>query len=372
MPKSAPRKYSAKLKRTKLNLKSGNRVGLGLTVLFFLILLIVVGKLFSFIQSFNQPYAPDGASKVKKYGWDGKGMINVAVKADAVYLFSFDPAGQSINLINIPDETYLALPFAYGRWPARSVYQLGQNEQPAVGAALFKITLSNTLGLPVDDYLVINGELNSRPFEEVIKDLRQNPLLGFNLLSQSKTDLSAGEYWRLIWQIRGVRTDKINLTDIDKDNLTSSVLLPDGSKVLGLSQADFDQYAEDKFADSLIKSEGLSIGIFNATDHPGLAERAARLVTNLGGRVVFTSNSSEKLSKTLITGKLSFTEDRLKKLFAPDCLNSKTLGLFKSENPACITKNSIFTSSRAEINLVLGEDYFNALNDRQVLIGGKI
>jgi hypothetical protein len=368
MSRSAPKKHAAKLKRSKTGSRSSHQVGLGLMVLFFLILLILVGKFFTFIQSLNQAYSPDGQDKTKKYSWDGKGEINLAVKADSVYVLSFDPLDQLVNLIRIPDDTYMSLPFGYGRWAVSSVYQLGQNEQPEIGGKLLKATLSNSLGVPIDDYLIASGNFESRSFEEVIKDLRQNPVSGLSLLQGSKTDLSAVEYWHLVWGIKGVRPDKVKLTDLGKNNLTYSLALPDGSKVLGISQVDFDQYVEDRFEDNRLKNEGLSVGIFNATDHPGLAEKAARLITNAGGRVVFTTNSADKQKNNLVVGKPSVTTTRLTQLFAPDCLNqNRSLGLFKSEKNQCLTKSLNVTSSRADINVVLGEDYFNQLNEKQTL-----
>ena len=73
--------------------------------------------------------------------------------------------------------------------------------------------------------------------------------------------------------------------------------------------------------------------------------KAARIITNLGGNVIIVSNGQTNLKNTKVTGVKSKTLDRLKQIF---------------EISGKIDPNmEELTSSRADINVFLGEDYFN-------------
>ena len=90
---------------------------------------------------------------------------------------------------------------------------------------------------------------------------------------------------------------------MEKSDITKWLLLPDGSRVTALDQAKLGQFETNRFEDNSVRDEALSVGIYNATDYPGLAEKVARIITNMGGRVIFTLNSPEKKDKSTILGK---------------------------------------------------------------------
>ena len=122
-----------------------------------------------------------------------------------------------------------------------------------------------------------------------------------------------------------------------------------------------DQFIQSRFEDSKLKDEGLGIGILNATDHPGLAEKAARVVTNIGGRVILTGNLEERQHNSFVLGKDGYTQTRLSQVFAPACIQTSwPLGLFRSGG--CFLQSDSFNFSRAEVTIVLGEDYFLRYN----------
>ena len=313
--------------------------------LVILVCLIILGKTISFVGSLNEPFSPD--SKIsKEIFWDGKGVINTAILADKIYILSFNPDQKTLLILKIPDETYLSVPFNFGKWSLGSVYNLGQSENPQIGALLFKKTLEENLGIPVNSYIIDQKSKDS--FEKKIATLRQNPLENISFLGNIKTDLSFLEYWKLFWSFRGVRFDRVKTLDLSDSDLTSWLVLRDGTRIISLDQDELDNYVQKYFADSKIKDEGLSIGIYNTTGHPGLAEKAGRMIKNMGGRVVFTANSKSHLENSLVLGNKSYTFDVLGGIFG--------------KKPVNLAQN--LDSSRADINLFLGEDYFMRYNTR--------
>lgn len=326
--------------------KKASKLYIGIVSLIILFCLIILGKTISFIGSLNEPLRPD-TKIAKEIFWDGKGVINTAILADKNYILSFNPFQKSLLVLKIPDETYLSVPFNFGKWSLGSVYKLGQSEPTPIGASLYKKTLEENFGIAINSYII--DQNNNNFFEKKLANLRQNPLENISFLGQIKTDLTPIEYWKLFWSLRGVRFDKVKILDLGDSDLVSWVTLRDGSRVISIDQDELDDYIQKYFADSKIKDEGLSIGIYNTTDHPGLAEKAARVIENMGGRVVFTANSKSHLDQGVLLGGKSYTNDILNQIFALKKLTALPSGL---------------DSSRADINLFLGEDYFMRYNTR--------
>lgn len=323
-------------KKTKISSRhSRSPIALGLAALFFLIALILVGKLFGFIGSINQPYSKD-SQKVST--WDGNSPLNLVIKMDNIYLLSYQPSSKELTTFIFPQDIYIDTLYGFGKWPLRSIYDLGQVEKPSIGSKLLKDSIGNAFNIIIDGYIITAD--NSTNFSNLLARERGSFIPGIDLLSKAKTDLNLPEFFRVWLAIKGVRTDKLKTIDLEKSDLTKWLLLPDGSRVLALDQVKLDQFTEGRFEDINIKNEGLSIGIFNATDHPGLAEKYAQIITNLGGRVIFTTNAPEKEAYSIILGKKSYTTSYFSKVIQ-----------LSSTQP----KNNL-DLSKSDITIILGED----------------
>ncbi len=342
MPKTVFKKKVIRRKPTRRLMPSRTKWGLAaLTFLFAIIIFSKIGNILGVSDSSS-----------KNYTWDGRSTLNLVIKSDNIYVASFNPEDSSFTLLKVPDETYAEVPLGFGRWPVRSVYDLGQAENPPIGARLLKDTTGTLFGVPVDGFITASGD-----FEAVAENARKNPLSIIGAIRDSKSDLNILELIRFWWGVRGVRFDRFKSADLGGSNLTEWVLLPDGSRGLEPDRPKLDQYIQSRFEDFKLKEEGLSVGILNATDHPGLADRAARAIGNIGGRVIFTGNSLDRFEKSLVLGKTGYTQTRLSQVFAPACIGGSVLpfGLFKSGG--CSKVDSL-GSSRADVTVILGEDYF--------------
>lgn len=337
-----------------------SKVALGVAALVFLVVLILIGKLFGFLGSINEPYSKDSQ---KVSSWNGESPLNLVVKADGVYLLSYQPKDKNLTIIKFPEEIYLDLPYDFGKWSVRSIYDLGQAEKPPMGAKLLNDSIENAFNLVSDGYIILNN--NSLGLSQVIDKERANIVPGVDLLSSSKTNLNLAEYLRVWWLIKSVRSDKIKTIDLANSDLTEWLLLPDGTRVVTLDPIKLSQFEEGRFEDANIKNEALSIGIFNATSQLGLAEKAAKVITNSGGRVIFTSNYPEIITKSSILTKRSYSSEYLLGVLRLTCPQPKNtsfwqkipfFGLNKPE--VCASDNNNLDLSRADIIIVLGEDSF--------------
>lgn len=336
-----------KIIRKRFAHTSGNKVKLALLALVFLISLIILNQLISLINGLGAPFAPD--SKIadsKKYYWDGNSTLTLAVLSQNLYIFNLNPKLEQISLVKILDELYLDVPYAFYSWPARSIYDLGQAENPPFGGQLLRETLGNTFGIPIDGYILVKGSQANPSFDKTLETIRQNPIQYLLFLRNIKTDLTLGELLSFWSNTRKIHSFKIKVTDLEKSSITKWQVLPDGSRILSLDNGKIDQFSQTIFKDNTLSLENYTIAIFNSTGDIGLAEKAARIIGNSGGRVILTSNWDEVQKESRVFGRTSLSKARLTQIFAPYCIKSC------AEIP-----NLNNVSSRADIILILGEDF---------------
>ncbi|MDD5416044.1 MAG: LytR C-terminal domain-containing protein [Candidatus Daviesbacteria bacterium] len=314
------------------------------TKLAIFVLALVAGMLIlSWVIQFTQRlFSPLGAvNQQRNYVWNGEFNINLLVRTSHIALFSYNPKEEKITIIKAPDELFLDVPFGFGLWQLRAVYELGQTQKGMGGDRLLKDTLTSFFAVPIDGFLDFSSLQPSKSASEIVEILKKNPFSGLNLLSSLKTDLTIWELLRLKVSLSRVRFDKVKELDLVDLGVLERENLPDGTGVLITDPIKLDSVLSD-FVDPAIVSEHKTIAVFNATDKVQLAGKWARLITNLGGNVIIMNNARERLKKTTAQGEESLTLKRIRQVFCDTIGSSEDV-----------------TSSRAQINLFIGEDYLN-------------
>lgn len=334
-----------------------------LLALCVLIVLLILGKVIAFATSLGQPYTP-GFGDPKGYSWNGKSSYNLVYavansedkKVSSLAFINFEPYDQKITVLHIDDSIYATIPRGYGDWPVGSIYPLGQ-EGGKKGPLLLQLSMAQLVGLPVDGIIIKTG--SDEKIEQIISDLHKNELSFFALGPSIKSNIPTGELIQLGRFASSVRSDKVVSLDLAQSSITESKLLPDSTRVLGVNHIQLDTFIRDNLSDTAITDEGATISVLNATTHPGLAEEAARRLTNLGANVIFTGNTESLQGKSVVVersdepDKYSVTAARLEEMFAPWC-----------EKDPCSSPDPRVTGSRAQIVLVLGEDFYVYWNKR--------
>lgn len=328
-------------------------------------LLLLFGRVFQFFNEFQKPFYSLNTQK-RAVSWDGESVINLIIaKSEGndlkdLNFVSLNPIEEKISVLELSDEIYLQVPKNFGLWKLSSVYKLGQENKPPMGEDLIKMSVSKMLALPVDGIIEVNskGDLD---IERLVSDWKKNITSGFSFLTSVKTDLSLKETTDFVFKASKVRPDNITSIDFFKTSITQSKLLPDSSRVLGVDNVKLDTYIKQELSDPIMTDEDLTVAVYNGTDHAGLTAEAVRLIGNLGARVTIISNTDEKFVKSGIyinqeegsDTENSQTYKRLAEIFASSCLKQK-----------CTTSDAEVVSSRAAINIVLGEEYFNYWSSR--------
>jgi hypothetical protein len=292
------------------NKKVQQKVKLALLVLGLILILVIVSNAVRLIANFHQPLTP-GLSSPRVLLWEDKYPINLVLETGSLSVISFDPTQKEIKVINLSN-----------------VVVGDSNSKKDL-----KSNLEIILGVPIDGYIGLDSNFSSYTPLEVVKKLMSNPLEWFLNLKSISSDLTPKELVNLAFSLSNIRFDKISEVEIE---------------------GELESFVSKYFVDTNIRNDQASIAIFNATNTPGLAQKAARVVNNLGGNVIIvTSAENSTLEKSYIYSSPDaplYTKNRLTRIFTPNC----------TESSSCdILEDSDITSSRAQINIVLGQDFIS-------------
>ncbi len=308
--------------------------GKWLTLVFFLILLgFLVFGFFKIFRSINRSL------------WDGRNQFNLVINSQPVMIVSLDYPEKKINILSVPDGTFVEAIHGYGPYRVESLYKLGEIKDQ--GGSLLSGSLQEYFGLNLDAYLT--GE-QYQPEEMKAKNFLLNQF--FNALrGREKTNLTRWDLLRIWWQVKRIREDKLVLIDLSQTSASQEVSLPDSSQAMKIDPERLSRIISQFFIDEGLEKEDLTVAVLNKTEHFGLANNVSKIIGNIGGRVVQVTNlqgekndngkcevESEKKYKN------SYTVEKLNQIF--NCQWSE-----RQEN-----------DQRARILLLIGEDYWHKLN----------
>lgn len=311
--------------------KLKQKTKLALAVLGLIIILLLIAQIFKGFKTLHSSWQMDSK---KSYSWDSQFNLNLLIRSKNLSLVSYNPTEGKVEIVDIPDETFVETP-EVGKWQTRALFDLG-------GYQLLKETMQDFFAQPVDGIVDFSGEFKDQSARQLVDSLR-SPLGGLNMLSHLKTDLTLWELIKFKMGISSVRFDKILEIDL-RERVLESDKLPDGTEILTADPNKLDLALVD-LADPSIKNEHKNIVILNATQKPFFAQSWARLITNIGGDVIITTNALKKVDKTIVFGEPSKTLIRLRQILksCQDCDK-----ITKSDED--------FATSRGQITIKLAPD----------------
>ncbi len=343
MPSKLSKKSGWKVVQSKKRVQEKTK--LAFLILGLIVLVLVFSQAFRFTRTLFSSWKISNIQR--NYTWDGKLNINFLIRSKNLALVSYNPTDKKITIINIPDRIYLESAGGFGSWLLSSLYDLGENQKNLGGDKLLRDTLVRFFAQPIDGVLDFSGEMKKKTALGIVTSIRGN-LIPISLLSNLKTNLTIIELLRLKLGLSSVRFDKVSEVNLE-DSLTNDRLL-DGTEVLVADPNKLDLALVD-FIDPKIKNEHKTVVIFNGTDKALFAQDWARLVANIGGSVIFTTNAQKQIDKTLVVGEASLTRARLSEVFNSSCKESDCDKIQKSDED--------FSSSRGQINIKLAPDLVN-------------
>lgn len=265
-----------------------------------------------------------------------RGRWVVGFESNPFLVVSFAPGEKAATVLIIPGKTLIKSNYGYGYYRAESFERLGQLEGRE---GLLKESLSTNLALPIEGWV---GGAGSLPEEEekLGSWLRDQFWQG---LREKKTDLSSFDLWRLWWYSWQVKKSAFEVITLKEGSCLNRDDYPDGSWFYRLDLSCLDSLLGHHFTEEEFEKERKTVGVVNATDYPGLAREASRVVSNLGGLVLKIDDWEERDF---------FCRLRIGEEEKPGFTVKKLARVFN-----CEVEEGELGSFAVDVLLILGDDY---------------
>lgn len=239
--------------------------------------------------------------------WPYLGRKNSILVGDNTFaVVSLEQEKKTATLVIIPPEAYLAVTQGKGNIKAGSLFKFDQLQKQK--GKLLQSTVREFLGIPIDNWFKIKGDINRYSLKQIPFWPLSSAYLRFHL-SQ-------------------IRQDKIEVIELGNSPVFQETLLPDGSQVLTPDPIILDAYFADKFSEWKILEENFSIGVLNSTEKTGLAAKAARIISHIGGKVILVGDTPLRtvncILETAPDKQKSYTVKKLQKIFSCELSDPKT------------------------------------------------
>lgn len=293
-----------------------------------------------------------GYSLFSQTVWKGSERITLVLQelepssSSGVYVVSYLSSDHSLAVVSFPVGMKVQAVGGFGSWRVESLYPLGEME--GGGGELLKRSLADFFGVKIDGWMVsssLSGEVDESSVRSLLKKT-----IGKGMFGSGETNLGLWDLVRFWKAIGTVRLNDIEWVDLENVGAVAQQTLVDGSTAFVADSELLDKLSKSLFSQTEIMEEGLSIAVLNATYHQGLGAGVARIIRNMGGDVVAVSDSlHSQEDSTIIVSDEQLLESIAVKIFAKTLLINN---LLKGET----------SQQRADILVVVGEDYWTRLN----------
>lgn len=204
----------------------------------------------------------------------------------------FDKVNKKVVVFTVPVELKFDMPGKYGvEGLSKALALAGLNSENPLedGAGLLKNTILKIFGFKTDRFLIVS-QRQSYLFDELLGNGSFLDLIKIKDVLSVKddfiTDLKLEEFYSLFTFVKSLPNDRLVQKTITEQDLAATDII--------------DETLSDIGGNSYIASESKSVSILNSTDIPGTASFGARVVNNIGGRVVASGNSDKTYSSSVI------------------------------------------------------------------------
>lgn len=252
-------------------------------------------------------------------------------------VISWQPRHDRVVVLSFPENTHINLPFEYGQYQAKAVYQLGEQEKIG-GQKLWQRSVQSFLGVTSDGALV-SPDLNSKKIDK--KTIRR-------LILRSGLFKSPGFKNKLmaLFYLWGKRSDQILALSLEEQGGLSLKNLADKSQVYQPKPA-LDDLVRTYMIEPFLANQDVRVVVLNSTSYSGLGKQTARVLENSGLTVVHLGNI-----ETQANSEVQVVSGFEKRRAVYDWLENN---FSKNINQV----DEVF-SGRGEVAIVVGQDQLNS------------
>ncbi len=232
-----------------------------------------------------------GTSLFLSHSWS----TNIVFNTDPVVLASFThDANDRHQILLIPANLIVKIPYGYGLYPFGRVWKLSQLESRP---ELVSQATADLFHRAVDGW-VNTGEtvkLNMSGGSPVGPQLQSLFSLQSLVFGKTQSNLQVLDRLLLWWNIFSMRSHN----SLESDFTSMKQLYSQAPATLGISglilnDAAFLPTVSDRFEDVQVRKDGLTVKVFNTTSVSGIGQNFGRFINAFGGKVIAIENKNQK------------------------------------------------------------------------------
>lgn len=212
----------------------------------------------------------------------------IVVAGNPTRIVSWNATLDGITVIDVPQNVTIQAAQGYGVYPIQSLLTL--DEQEHKGGTLFVQSMADAFGLPVSWYVDRTGIGSSATDTQTIRSIF-SPGSVLGILTHTTQGSVPFKTW-LTFVVAAMRLSSGAVDTVNLSNAFVPATLPDGSTVSELDPSRSDYMLGNAFLDSGLRSENLTIAVYNTTDVPSLGQKVARAMAHVGLQLVFVGNAA--------------------------------------------------------------------------------
>jgi hypothetical protein len=255
----------------------------------------------------------------KFYRSNSKVALSIKKNNGDLLVSVFDPLQQEITNITIPSNTQLTCSRQLGIYKAKSIWQLGENNN--LGGNLMKETIIKTFHFPINAWADSGAE--------GLASGRLWPLLK-SVFSFYKSNLGVGDRLRIAFFSLGLKNFKRVDINLAETMTVKKTKLIDGEEGY-LPVLNIPEKISVIFSDSQAAKQGYKLMLKDATGKNFVAEEVGKTIEVLGVKVAFVSKENIKNSDCFISGKEDYLRARIAQVFSCEVKKKKLESNFDFE-----------------------------------------
>lgn len=234
--------------------------------------------------------------------WDRPDRITIAVASAPAAVWSWDRVHNTFIVVTIPADYIIQGAGGYGAYAIESLWKLGFIDEKS--GVLFSRSLEQLLAIPIPWYIGSSSDALMLSPDAVVSGRRLfslGQLIPF-LIGSWKTNITLVEFAAFSWHLGRARLDAISLEDLARMPVADTQEKSDGSIRSHIAPEKVDLVLKGRFEDLLVRSESVSVAVYNTTATPALGTQAARMLANAGILVVFVDNAEGQVEACVMKG----------------------------------------------------------------------
>lgn len=265
----------------------------------------------------------------------------IVIASDPVHVISFDTRAKKVTAMDIVSDAVIPGALGYGKYPVRAIISLDGIDR--WNGNLITSSISNAIGLPITGYVTMGKNADTPLTADNVSELFSLGSIRRYIEGEIKGSVSLLTWMRFVSLMHSIPADGIKI--IDAKGMTNNLPSPDGGTYPELDENRVDYIVDTAFFDGGIRTEALSVAIYNTTAIPSIGTRASRQLAKVGMQMVFVGNREEGIPHCVVAA-------------SEDTLQSKTAQFIrKTYGCTCKVSQEEGKEIGADIVVLLGQSF---------------